>query len=99
MGRNSGSCAMTGKHNIFLIGHGSARPGRKHLSRLLDYPFLDSDHEIELRTAPISPLYSSARVKRIPASRTRSHRRAQRPAMHRAGHGGGAVLDAGTRAI
>jgi len=36
------------------MGSGKTAVG-KHLSRLLDYPFLDSDHEIELRTAPISP--------------------------------------------
>jgi shikimate kinase len=42
---------MRGKHSIFLIGPmGSGKTAvAKYLARLLDYPFLDSDHEIERR--------------------------------------------------
>ncbi len=49
---------MRGKHNIFLIGpmgSGKTAVGR-HLARLLDCPFLDSDHEIEVRTGADIPL-------------------------------------------
>jgi len=50
--------AMLGKHNIFLIGPmGSGKTAvGKQLARLLDRPFLDSDHEIELRTGADIPL-------------------------------------------
>lgn len=44
--------AMTPSDNIFLIGpmgSGKTAVGR-HVARLLDRPFLDSDHEIEQRT-------------------------------------------------
>ncbi len=49
---------MIGKHNIFLIGPmGSGKTAvGKQLARLLDYPFLDSDHEIERRTGADVPL-------------------------------------------
>ena len=49
---------MTGKHNIFLIGPmGSGKTAvGKYLARVLDYPFLDSDHEIEQRTGADIPL-------------------------------------------
>src|ERR1039457_6063331 len=49
---------MIGKHNIFLIGPmGSGKTAvGKHLARLLDYPFIDSDHEIELQTGADIPL-------------------------------------------
>jgi shikimate kinase len=49
---------MTGKHNIFLIGPmGSGKTAvGKYLARVLDYPFLDSDHEIERRTGADIPL-------------------------------------------
>lgn len=42
---------MLGKHSIFLIGPmGSGKTAvAKYLARLLDYPFHDSDHEIEQR--------------------------------------------------
>jgi shikimate kinase len=49
---------MIGKQNIFLIGpmgSGKTAVGRQ-LARLLDRPFLDSDHEIELRTGADIPL-------------------------------------------
>src|ERR1700728_12335 len=49
---------MLGKHSIFLIGPmGSGKTAvAKCLARLLDYPFHDSDHEIELRTGADIPL-------------------------------------------
>jgi shikimate kinase len=51
---------MIGKHNIFLIGpmgSGKTAVGRC-LARLLDYPFRDTDHEIEQRTgADISLIF------------------------------------------
>jgi shikimate kinase len=49
---------MVAKQNIFLIGpmgSGKTAVGRQ-LARLLDRPFLDSDHEIELRTGADIPL-------------------------------------------
>jgi shikimate kinase len=49
---------MIGKHNIFLIGPmGSGKTAvGKYLARVLDFPFLDSDHEIEQRTGADIPL-------------------------------------------
>ena len=49
---------MRGCSNIFQIGpmgSGKTAVGRS-LARLLDYPFLDSDHEIEARTGADIPL-------------------------------------------
>ena len=49
---------MLGRGSIFLIGpmgSGKTAVGR-HLARLLDYPFHDSDHEIEQRTGADIPL-------------------------------------------
>jgi shikimate kinase len=49
---------MIGSSNIFLIGpmgSGKTAVGRS-LARLLGYPFLDSDHEIEARTGADIPL-------------------------------------------
>ncbi len=49
---------MIGTANIFLIGpmgSGKTAVGRQ-VARLLDLPFLDSDHEIELRTGADIPL-------------------------------------------
>jgi shikimate kinase len=49
---------MKATQNIFLIGpmgSGKTAVGRQ-LARLLDRPFLDSDHEIELRTGADIPL-------------------------------------------
>lgn len=48
----------TGKDNIFLIGpmgSGKSAVG-KQLARMLDMPFIDSDHEIEARTGVDIPL-------------------------------------------
>ena len=50
--------AMIGSPNIFLIGpmgSGKTAVGRQ-LARLLKLPFLDSDHEIEVRTGADIPL-------------------------------------------
>ena len=49
---------MLGKHSIFLIGPmGSGKTAvAKCLARLLDYPFCDSDHEIERRSGADVPL-------------------------------------------
>jgi shikimate kinase len=49
---------MLGKHSIFLIGPmGSGKTAvAKCLARLLDYPFYDSDHEIEGRCGADIPL-------------------------------------------
>jgi shikimate kinase len=49
---------MLGQHSIFLIGpmgSGKTAVGRT-LARLLDYPFYDSDHEIERRCGADIPL-------------------------------------------
>ena len=49
---------MSGKQNIFLIGpmgSGKTAVGR-YLARALDYPFIDSDQEIEQRTGADIPL-------------------------------------------
>jgi shikimate kinase len=49
---------MIGQRNIFLVGpmgSGKTAVGRC-LARLLDYPFRDSDHEIEQRTGADIPL-------------------------------------------
>lgn len=49
---------MTGKQNIFLIGpmgSGKTAVGR-YLARVLDLPFVDSDHEVEQRTGADIPL-------------------------------------------
>jgi shikimate kinase len=49
---------MKGSQNIYLIGPmGSGKTAvGKHLARLLTYPFIDSDHEIEVATNADIPL-------------------------------------------
>jgi shikimate kinase len=49
---------MLGKSNIFLVGPmGSGKTAvGKHLARLLDLPFFDSDHEVESRTGADIPM-------------------------------------------
>jgi shikimate kinase len=49
---------MFGSSNIFLVGPmGSGKTAvGKRVSRLLDYPFIDSDQELELRTGVDIPL-------------------------------------------
>jgi shikimate kinase len=95
-----GACAMTGKHNIFLIGPmGSGKTAvGKHLARLLDYPFLDSDHEIERRTGADIPLI----FEREGEAGFRHREREMIAELSARQHivlatGGGAVLDARTR--
>jgi len=91
---------MIGQHNIFLIGpmgSGKTAVGR-YLARLLDYPFLDSDHEIEQRTGADIPLI----FEREGESGFRHREReviAELSARQRIvlATGGGAVLDADTR--
>jgi shikimate kinase len=95
-----GACAMTGKHNIFLIGPmGSGKTAvGKHLARLLDYPFLDSDHEIERRTGADIPLIFEREGEAGFRHREREMI-AELTARQRIvlATGGGAVLDAVTR--
>jgi shikimate kinase len=92
---------MTGKHNIFLIGPmGSGKTAvGKQLARLLNYPFLDSDHEIERRTGADIPLI----FEREGEAGFRHREReviAELSARQRIvlATGGGAVLDAANRA-
>ncbi|HXN10153.1 MAG TPA: shikimate kinase AroK [Steroidobacteraceae bacterium] len=91
---------MLAKQNIFLIGpmgSGKTAVGRQ-LARLLDRPFIDSDHEIELRTGADIPLIFEregeagfrAREREIIAELT------ARDGIVLA-TGGGAILDAGSR--
>lgn len=49
---------MLGSHNLYLIGPmGSGKTAvGKHLARLLQYPFVDSDREIEAATGADIPL-------------------------------------------
>ena len=91
---------MTGKHNIFLIGPmGSGKTAvGKQLARLLDYPFLDSDLEIERRTGADIPLI----FEREGEAGFRHREReviAELSARQRIvlATGGGAVLDAANR--
>ena len=91
---------MIGKHNIFLIGpmgSGKTAVGR-HLARVLDYPFLDSDHEIELRTGADIPLIFEREGEAGFRQRERDAI-AELSARQRIvlATGGGAVLDADTR--
>lgn len=91
---------MVGKHNIFLIGpmgSGKSAVG-KYLARVLNFPFLDSDHEIELRTGADIPLI----FEREGEAGFRHREReviAELSARERIvlATGGGAVIDAGTR--
>jgi shikimate kinase len=91
---------MVGKHNIFLIGpmgSGKSAVG-KYLARVLNFPFLDSDHEIELRTGADIPLIferegeAGFRHREREAIAELSARECIVLAT-----GGGAVLDADTR--
>jgi shikimate kinase len=91
---------MVGKQNIFLIGPmGSGKTAvGKYLARVLDYPFLDSDHEIEQRTGAGIPLI----FEREGEAGFRHREReviAELTARQRIvlATGGGAVLDADTR--
>ena len=69
-------------------GLGQDRGRASHLARLLDYPFLDSDHEIELRTGADIPLIFEREGEAGFRQREREviaepHRRAGHRARHR----------------
>jgi len=91
---------MIGQHNIFLIGpmgSGKTAVGR-YLARLLDYPFLDSDHEIEQRTGADIPLIFEREGE--PGFRHREREAIAELSARQSivlATGGGAVLDADTR--
>jgi shikimate kinase len=91
---------MVGKQNIFLVGPmGSGKTAvGKYLARLLDYPFLDSDHEIEQRTGADIPLI----FEREGEAGFRQRERDVIAELTMREHvvlatGGGAVIDAATR--
>jgi shikimate kinase len=91
---------MVGKHNIFLIGpmgSGKSAVG-KYLARVLNFPFLDSDHEIELRTGADIPLIFEREGEAGFRHRERETI-AELSARDRIvlATGGGAVIDADTR--
>jgi shikimate kinase len=91
---------MIGKHNIFLIGPmGSGKTAvGKYLARVLDYPFLDSDHEIEQRTGADIPLIFEREGEagfRHRERETIAELSARQEIV--LATGGGAVLDADTR--
>ncbi|MGA8708114.1 MAG: shikimate kinase AroK [Steroidobacteraceae bacterium] len=91
---------MVGKQNIFLVGpmgSGKSAVG-KYLARLLDYPFFDSDHEIEQRTGADIPLI----FEREGEAGFRQRERDVISELTLRQHvvlatGGGAVIDASTR--
>ena len=91
---------MIGKHNIFLVGPmGSGKTAvGKYLARVLDYPFLDSDHEIERRTGADIPLIFEREGEAGFRQREREAI-AELSARQRIvlATGGGAVLDPDTR--
>lgn len=91
---------MLGQANIFLIGpmgSGKTAVGRQ-LARLLDYPFIDSDHELEQRTGADIPLIFEREGEA-------GFRRREREVIADLSHqprivlatGGGAILDADNR--
>jgi shikimate kinase len=91
---------MVGKGSIFLIGPmGSGKTAvGKYLARALNFPFIDSDHEIERRTGADIPLIFEregeagfrARERDVIADLTRRERIVLAT-------GGGAILHAATR--
>ncbi len=91
---------MLGRSNVFLIGpmgSGKTAVGR-HLARLLDCPFYDSDQEVEQRTGADIPLIFEREGE---AGFRRREREAIEELTRRHGivlaTGGGAVLNADTR--
>ncbi len=91
---------MRGRGSIFLIGpmgSGKSAVGR-HLARLLDYPFYDSDHEIEQRTGADIPLIFEREGEE---GFRRREREVLEELTRRSGivlaTGGGAILNADTR--
>jgi shikimate kinase len=93
---------MIGSPNVFLIGPmGSGKTAvGKQVARLLDLPFVDSDHEIELRTGVDIPLIFEREGEA--GFRKREHE-AIAELTRRSGvvlaTGGGAVLDADNRRL
>jgi len=93
---------MIGSQNLYLVGpmgSGKTAVGRQ-LGRLLGYPFLDSDHEIELSTGADIPLI----FEREGESGFRQRERDMIAALVRRERavlatGGGAVLDAASRQL
>jgi len=93
---------MIGSRNVFLIGpmgSGKTAVGRQ-VARLLDLPFIDSDHEIELRTGADIPLIFEREGE---AGFRKREREAIAALTARQGvvlaTGGGAVLDADNRRL
>lgn len=91
---------MLGGSNIFLIGpmgSGKTAVGR-YLARLLDWPFCDSDHEVEQHTGADIPLIFEREGE---AGFRRRERETIEELTRRHGivlaTGGGAILDANTR--
>jgi shikimate kinase len=94
--------AMLGSQNIFLIGpmgSGKTAVGRQ-LGRLLQLPFVDSDHEIEQRTGADIPLIFE-REGEAGFRRREAAMIAELSARHGIvlATGGGAVLDPATRRL
>src|ERR1039457_6250002 len=91
---------MVGKQNIFLIGPmGSGKTAvGKQLARVLNFPFLDSDHEIEQRTGADIPLIfereGEAGFPHCEREAIAGLKARERIVL---APGGGAVLDADTR--
>jgi shikimate kinase len=93
---------MIGSPNVFLIGpmgSGKTAVGRQ-VARLLELPFIDSDHEVELRTGADIPLIFEREGE---AGFRRREREAIALLTERKGivlaTGGGAVLDADNRRL
>src|ERR1700693_4566210 len=91
---------MLGKYSIFLIGPmGSGKTAvARCLARLLDYPFYDSDHEIEQRSGADIPLIFEREGETGFRRREREviAELSARPRIVLA-TGGGAILDADNR--
>jgi shikimate kinase len=93
---------MIGSPNVFLIGPmGSGKTAvGKQVARLLNLPFVDSDHEIELRTGVDIPLIFEREGE---AGFRKREREAIAELTQRSGivlaTGGGAVMDADNRRL
>ena len=93
---------MMGSPNVFLIGpmgSGKTAVGRQ-VARLLELPFIDSDHEIELRTGADIPLIFEREGEA--GFRKREHDAIAALTAQRGvvlATGGGAVLDPDNRAL
>lgn len=93
---------MQGSNNLYLVGPmGSGKTAvGKQLAKLLGYPFIDSDHEVEQTTGADIP-----RIFELEGEEgfRRRERETIAQLVQRSGivlaTGGGAVLDAGSRAL